>query len=129
MSQYGESTPLAIRRPRTIGRLAGARSAAFMHSQLKDPEVRRKAWPDYTFGCKRVLFSSHFLPALQRANVELVTDAIARVTAEGILTADGRLHEVDCIIWGTGFKTTPFMLPFRRTARGGTVLEGGRSAA
>ena len=49
-----------------------------MRSQLKDPAVRAKAWPDYTFGCKRVLFSSHYLPALQRPNVELVTDAIAR---------------------------------------------------
>ena len=45
-----------------------------MRSQLHDPEVRRKAWPDYTFGCKRILFSSDFLPALQRPNVELVTE-------------------------------------------------------
>ena len=54
-----------------------------MRSQLKDPAVRAKAWPDYTFGCKRVLFSSHYLPALQRPNVELVTDAIARITPDG----------------------------------------------
>ena len=64
---YGESLTAMIRHPRTLGRLGRARSAAFMRWQLRDPEVRRKAWPDYTFGCKRVLFSSHFLPALQRA--------------------------------------------------------------
>ena len=52
----------------------GLRSAAFMRRQLPDPELRRRAWPDYTFGCKRVLFSSHYLPALSRPNVELVTD-------------------------------------------------------
>ncbi|HEX4188020.1 MAG TPA: NAD(P)/FAD-dependent oxidoreductase [Solirubrobacteraceae bacterium] len=122
MFQYCEAITLAIRHPRTVGRLAGARSAAFMRSQLKDPDVRRKAWPDYTFGCKRVLFSSYFLPALQRANVELVTEPIARVVPEGIVTADGSLHELDCIIWATGFQTTEFMFPMAVVGAGGTEL-------
>jgi cation diffusion facilitator CzcD-associated flavoprotein CzcO len=113
MFQYCEAITAAIRHPRTIGRLVGLRSAAFMRSQLQDPEVRRKAWPDYTFGCKRVLFSSAYLPALQLPNVELVTDAIERVTESGLQTSDGRLHEVDCIVWGTGFKTNDFMFPMR----------------
>ncbi len=60
-----------------------------MRRQLRHPEVRRKAWPRYTFGCKRVLFSSHYLPALQRQNVDLVVESIARFTAAGIVTADG----------------------------------------
>ena len=59
-----------------------------MRMQLKDPELRRKVWPDYTFGCKRVLFSSSFLPALQRENVELVNDAISAITPEGIVDSD-----------------------------------------
>jgi hypothetical protein len=84
-----------------------------MRSQLRDPELRGKVWPDYTFGCKRVLFSSHYLPALARANVELVTEPIERVLPEGILTCDGRVHALDCIIWGTGFKTNDFMFPMR----------------
>src|ERR1700689_2502583 len=67
--QYTESLTLTIRHPRTLGRLAAARSAAFMRSQLQDPVIREQAWPDYTFGCKRILFSSSFLPALQRSNV------------------------------------------------------------
>jgi cation diffusion facilitator CzcD-associated flavoprotein CzcO len=120
--QYTESLTLAIRHPRTIGRLAGARSAAFMRSQLQDPQVREQAWPDYTFGCKRILFSSYFLPALQRANVELVTDAIASMTPEGIRTADGTLHELDCVIWATGFKTTDFMFPIEIAGREGRRL-------
>jgi cation diffusion facilitator CzcD-associated flavoprotein CzcO len=111
--QYTESLTLAIRHPRTVGRLAGALSAAFMRSQLKDPRTREQAWPHYTFGCKRILFSSSFLPALQRANVELVTDAIARFTPTGIVTADGSEHELDCIIWATGFQTNDFMFPMR----------------
>jgi cation diffusion facilitator CzcD-associated flavoprotein CzcO len=120
--EYGESLTFAIRHPRTIGRLTAARSAAFMRLQLRDPELRSKIWPDYTFGCKRVLFSSYFLPALQRANVELVVDPIARLAPEGIVTAAGALHEADCIIWGTGFKTNDFMLPMRITGADGAEL-------
>ncbi len=120
--EYTESLTLAIRHPRTFGRLARARSEAFMRSQLTDPAVRAKAWPDYTFGCKRILFSSHYLPALQRANVELVTDAIARFTPTGIVTAAGTEHELDCVIWATGFKTTDFMFPMRVSGSGGVDL-------
>jgi cation diffusion facilitator CzcD-associated flavoprotein CzcO len=122
MFEYCESLTAAIRHPNTFGRLLALRSAGFMRLQLRDPEVRRKAWPDYTFGCKRVLFSSDFLPALQRSNVELVTEPIARIVSEGIVTGDGRLHELDAIIWGTGFKTTQFMLPMEVRGAAGNVL-------
>lgn len=120
--EYTESLTLAIRHPNGFGRIARARSRAFMRSQLKDPVLREKAWPDYTFGCKRILFSSHYLPALQRANVELVTDAIARFTPTGIVTAAGTEHELDCVIWATGFKTTDFMFPMRVTGSDGVEL-------
>jgi cation diffusion facilitator CzcD-associated flavoprotein CzcO len=120
--EYTESLTLAIRHPRTVGRVAAARSAAFMRSQLKDTAIRAKAWPDYTFGCKRILFSSHYLPALQRANVELVTDAIARITPTGIVTASGAARELDCVIWATGFKTTDFMFPMRVSGGEGVEL-------
>jgi cation diffusion facilitator CzcD-associated flavoprotein CzcO len=122
MFEYCEALTAAIRHPRTLGRFMALRSGAFMRTQLKDPDVRRKAWPNYTFGCKRVLFSSDFLPALQRPNVELITEAIERVEPAGIVTADGRLHELDCIIWGTGFRTTQFMLPMEVRGSGGAVL-------
>ncbi|MGO9319945.1 MAG: flavin-containing monooxygenase [Solirubrobacteraceae bacterium] len=120
--EYTESLTLAIRHPNTVGRLTRARSVTFMRSQLKDPEIRAKAWPDYTFGCKRILFSSHYLPALARPNVELVTDAIARITPTGIVTAGGSAHEVDCLIWATGFKTTDFMFPMRIAGGDGVDL-------
>jgi cation diffusion facilitator CzcD-associated flavoprotein CzcO len=120
--EYTESLTLAIRHPETIGRLAASRSAAFMRSQLTDPEIRAKAWPDYTFGCKRILFSSHYLPALQRPNVQLVTDAIAGLEPDGIRTAAGALHELDCVIWATGFKTTDFMLPMSVSGEHGVEL-------
>jgi cation diffusion facilitator CzcD-associated flavoprotein CzcO len=111
-----------IRHPRTVGRIGRARSALFMRWQLKDPEVRRKAWPDYTFGCKRVLFSSHFLPALQRPNVELITDRVTAMTPGGIITADGAERAVDCVVYGTGFRTNDFMFPMEITGTGGRSL-------
>jgi cation diffusion facilitator CzcD-associated flavoprotein CzcO len=119
---YTESLTLAIRHPGTIGRLFSLRSAMFMRGQLPDPDLRRRAWPDYTFGCKRVLFSSHYLPALARPNVELVTEQITEVTETGLRTADGRLHEVDCIIWATGFKVSEFVAPMEVVGAGGVRL-------
>jgi cation diffusion facilitator CzcD-associated flavoprotein CzcO len=119
---YAESLTMMIRHPRTWGRIGWLRSALFMRWQLRDPDVRRKVWPDYTFGCKRILFSSWFLPALQRRNVELVTEPIERLSAGGIVTDDGAEREVDCIIWGTGFRTTEFMFPMEVTGRGGQSL-------
>jgi cation diffusion facilitator CzcD-associated flavoprotein CzcO len=120
--QYCESLTLAIRHPRTFGRLLHLWSAAFMRRQLPDPELRRRVWPNYTFGCKRVLFSSSFLPTLARPNVELVTDAIRRMAPAGIITADGRLHELDCVIWGTGFRAGDFMFPMQITGADGRDL-------
>jgi cation diffusion facilitator CzcD-associated flavoprotein CzcO len=122
MFQYCESLTMAIRHPRTFGRLIHLRSAAFMRWQLRDPELRCKVWPGYTFGCKRVLFSSYFLPALARPDVELVTEAIDGMTPAGIVTSDGRLHEMDCVIWGTGFKGTEFMFPMEITGAEGRDL-------
>jgi cation diffusion facilitator CzcD-associated flavoprotein CzcO len=119
---YAESITLMIRNPRSWGRIGWLLSSAFMRSQLKDPAVRKKAWPDYTFGCKRILFSSEFLPALQRPNVELITDQITRITDKGIVTADGTERELDCIIYATGFRTTEFMFPMEITGAGGRSL-------
>ncbi|MGQ0573717.1 MAG: flavin-containing monooxygenase [Pseudonocardia sp.] len=122
MFGYCESLTAMIRFPRTLGRLGWLRAASFMRLQLRDPELRRKLWPDYTFGCKRVLFSSYFLPALQRPNVDVVTDRITRMTPTGIVTADGTEHAVDTVIWGTGFTTNEFMFPMKVIGTAGASL-------
>jgi cation diffusion facilitator CzcD-associated flavoprotein CzcO len=119
---YMETLTATIRNPRTVGLIGRLYSTVFMRSQLKDPEVRRKVWPDYTFGCKRVLFSSLFLPALQRSNVEVVTEPIARMGKDGPVTEDGRTHEVDCVIYGTGFRTNDFMFPMEVVGTQGRSL-------
>lgn len=103
----------AIRHPRTVGRLAGWVSRRFMAQQLPDPQLRARVVPDYAFGCKRVLFSSQYLPTLTRPNVELVTEPLVQMTDTGLVTADGRHHEVDCVIWATGFHAAEFQAPMR----------------
>jgi cation diffusion facilitator CzcD-associated flavoprotein CzcO len=75
-------------------------------AQVADPVLRAKLTPHYTMGCKRVLISDDFYPALTQPNVEVVTDRIREIRAHGILTEDGKEHKVDTIICGTGFHVT-----------------------
>ena len=120
---YLEFLTMCIRHPRTAGRIVGTWSWLFMRRQLKDhPELRDRIWPGYTFGCKRVLLSSAFLPALARPDVEVVTAPIERLTPEGVVTADGVVHQADCIIYGTGFRTTDFMFPMEIAGAAGRSL-------
>jgi cation diffusion facilitator CzcD-associated flavoprotein CzcO len=72
--------------------------------QVTDPEVQRSLTPRYGFGCKRPTLSNEYLKSFNRRNVELVTAPIDHVTADGVVTADGRLHELDTILLATGFK-------------------------
>jgi len=90
---------------------------------VKDPVLREQLTPDYRLGCKRVLISNDYYPALQRDNVELVTDAIARIEPAGIRTADGRLHELDAIVYGTGFKVVDYLSAIQIVGAHGQTLE------
>jgi cation diffusion facilitator CzcD-associated flavoprotein CzcO len=67
------------------------------------PDLEAKLTPDFTIGCKRILMSNDYYPALKQPNVDVVTEKIVRVTPDGVVTADGVEHEVDTIIFGTGF--------------------------
>lgn len=93
-----------------------------LKKQIKNPVLRAKLTPDYPVGCKRILISNDYYDALQRDNVALVTDNVARVTPTGIVTKDGCLHEVDAIIFGTGFKSTDFLAPMQVVGRNGQAL-------
>jgi cation diffusion facilitator CzcD-associated flavoprotein CzcO len=95
---------------------------AHLHAQVADPELRAKLTPDYEVGCKRVLISNDFYPALTRPNVELVTEAIARMTPQGVVDAAGRLHEADVVIYATGFETTSFIGETAISGLGGVTL-------
>jgi cation diffusion facilitator CzcD-associated flavoprotein CzcO len=77
-----------------------------LRKQISDPVLREKLTPDYQIGCKRVLISNDYYPALARDNVDVVTDGIARVTPTGVVTADGVERECDTIVYGTGFEVS-----------------------
>ncbi len=77
---------------------------AHMRRVIKDPVLREKLTPDYSFGCKRPTFSNTYYPTFNRANVELVTDPVDHIAAEGIVTRAGRLRKIDTLILATGFK-------------------------
>ncbi len=77
-----------------------------LERQVRDPLLRAKLTPDYTLGCKRVLISDDYYPAIAQPNVNVITDRIAEVTRAGIVTESGVKHEVDTIIYGTGFRVT-----------------------
>lgn len=110
----------------TVGRplMAAIRGVWRLHlrRQVRDPELRAKLVPDYPLGCKRLLFSNDWYPALDRDHVEVVTDAITSIEPGGVRTADGRLHEVDVLIWGTGFAATDYLGRVEIRGAGGARL-------
>jgi cation diffusion facilitator CzcD-associated flavoprotein CzcO len=96
---------------------------AFLDREVKDPEKRAKLRPTYPFGCKRMIASNDYYRALDRANVAIVTCGIARVAPQGIVAADGTLHEADVIVFGTGFKPTEYLAPMQVTGTNGRALD------
>jgi len=94
-----------------------------LRTQIADPGLRAKCEPDYVMGCKRVVFSDAWYPALARPNVELVTDRIERITADGVVTADGTARAADVIVYATGFRSVEFLAPMAVTGTGGQRLE------
>jgi cation diffusion facilitator CzcD-associated flavoprotein CzcO len=94
-----------------------------LHAQITDPALRAKCVPDYVMGCKRVVFSNDWYPALARPNVELVTDPIERIATGGVVTADGTAHPADVIIYGTGFRAGEFLAPMLVSGPGGRQLQ------
>jgi cation diffusion facilitator CzcD-associated flavoprotein CzcO len=92
--------------------------------QVPDPALRALLTPDYTIGCKRILLSSDYYPALQRPNVDLVTDRIKEITPHGIVTSGGRPREreFDVLIYATGFRVIDSATELNVTGRGGVKL-------
>ncbi|WP_246000626.1 flavin-containing monooxygenase [Pontibacter diazotrophicus] len=74
-----------------------------MKKEVNDPAIREKLTPNYTIGCKRILRSDDYYPTFNRSNVKLVTESIERFTPQGIVTADGTEHQLDAVVFGTGF--------------------------
>jgi cation diffusion facilitator CzcD-associated flavoprotein CzcO len=92
-------------------------------SVVEDPDLRARLTPTVPFGCNRPLISNEYYPTFNRPNVELVTDAIAKVTKDSIVTVDGTERRVDVIISATGFKTTKYLSAIEVTGAGGRPLD------
>ena len=103
---------------------APAKAAALKNiaKSVKDPVLREKLTPTFEIGCKRILISNDYYPAIARDNVDLVTDPIAKITGNAVVTADGVEREVDAIIVATGFHTTEQPIAEHITGQGGVTL-------
>jgi cation diffusion facilitator CzcD-associated flavoprotein CzcO len=95
---------------------------ANLRRQVRDPWMRRQLTPDFRPGCKRMLMTSDYYPALQRDNCKLVSWPIATISPNGIRTADGIEHEVDCIVFATGFDVCKAGTPFPISGLNGRKL-------
>ena len=89
---------------------------------IKDPELRKKVTPTFEIGCKRILISNTYYPALDADNVDLVTDGIAKITGDAIVTKDGVERPIDVLIVATGFFTTELPITEHITGRTGQTL-------
>ncbi len=96
---------------------------ANLDNSVKDPELRERLRPNYRAACKRLVMSETFYDAIQRPNVELVTEGIERIEENGVRTSDGKLHELDVLILATGFRVDRFMRPMEVLGRDGMTLE------
>ncbi|MFG2927874.1 flavin-containing monooxygenase [Streptomyces achromogenes] len=93
-----------------------------MARAIKDPALRAKLTPDYRIGCKRILLSSEYYPALARPNVDVVASGLAEIRGSTLVAADGTEAEVDAIVFGTGFHVTDMPIAERVARADGTTL-------
>ncbi len=103
---------------RTIRRMCEKHLA----DQVKDPELRDMLTPDFQPGCKRILISDDYYPALCRDNVTLLRRGVSAIEADGVVDDQGERHPCDVIIYATGFQTTDFLTPMEVHGAGGLSL-------
>ena len=109
---WHESWAIAFTRFPVLLKIVQLLARVFMRFNVRDKALREKLKPDYVIGCKRVLLSNSYLPALKKPNVKLITDPIECITPSGIRTRDGNEHPLDIIIASTGFLAAEAGSPF-----------------
>ena len=112
----------AFRENSFMQKLARMRAEAFLRQEVKDPELLSKLIPDYSVGCKRILFIDSYLQSLQKDHVQLVNRAVKAVTKNGITDADDKSRNFDVIIYATGFNPFNILSSMEVKGRGGTTL-------
>ncbi|MDT7570949.1 MAG: hypothetical protein QOE05_1123 [Actinomycetota bacterium] len=119
---FRELNVLAFTGGGRMARLAEKMARRHLARQVADQELRAKLTPSYRIGCKRILLSDDYYPALTRPNVELVTAPVVEVRPHSVVDADGREHDVDTIVFGTGFHVTDQPIAARVRGRDGRLL-------
>ncbi|OBJ35719.1 4-hydroxyacetophenone monooxygenase [Mycolicibacterium mucogenicum] len=107
-----ESVALGVVWDSPFTRVVEAVSLANLRLQVKDPWLRRQLTPDFSAGCKRLLMTADYYPALQADNCKLITWPIARLSPKGIRTVEGIEHQFDAIVFATGFEVSKAGTPF-----------------
>ncbi|MEP6952462.1 MAG: NAD(P)/FAD-dependent oxidoreductase, partial [Solirubrobacteraceae bacterium] len=116
--------PALVYKPRLMGVIERV-ARRHIARQVPDAALRAKVTPDYTIGCKRILPSNKWYPALGQPNVELVTAGVSEVRPDGFVDGDGGVHEVDALVFATGFKVTDIPIAHVISgADGRTMAEG-----
>lgn len=118
-----EYATYAMTRHPVLAKMFELRTAQLRRRHIKDPALRAKLTPEYPLGCKRILFTNDYLPALAQPNVDVETARISEITEKGVRTEDGVEHEVDVIVYGTGFAATDFLAPVKVRGPGGRSLQ------
>jgi len=103
-----------------LGEMIGKRH---INKYIKDPELRKKLTPTFKLGCKRVLLSNNYYPALAQPNVDVVTDGIQKFTKDSVVTNEGKSRKIDALILGTGFHVSDSFQYYNVTGRGGVQLK------
>ena len=117
-----EYATYAMTRHPALAKMFQLRTAQLRRRHVKDPALRAKLEPRYPLGCKRILFTNDYLPALAEPNVDVETAKIAEITTKGVRTEDGVEHEADVLIFGTGFAATDFLGRIKVLGLGGRSL-------
>ncbi len=112
-----ELTAYGLTKNPTLLKSATRMAREQLHTQVADPQLRKKLTPDYLIGCKRILISNDYYPALAKPNVELVVERIQRVGTHSIATEDGREREIEAIVLGTGFRVADVFARLRIRGR------------
>jgi cation diffusion facilitator CzcD-associated flavoprotein CzcO len=112
----------AVTRPSWQRTLIGGLCRANLR-RVRDADLRSRLTPDYEPMCKRLVMSTGFYPAVQRRDVDVITSGIERIEPRGIVTADGVLHELDVIVYATGFDAHAYVRPMSITGENGVTLD------
>lgn len=106
--------------PRT---LAQAMCRWNLRLSVRDRVLRAKLTPTYAPMCKRLVMAGHYYRAVQRPGVEVVTEAIDRIEPDGVVTTDGVRHELDVLVYATGFDARAYVRPLRVVGENGVTLD------